>query len=74
MTAVEQKVKNLLRGTCTEELLETWEATTIDNDENIPTVRGWIMEELEKRYPAEFGAWLDSDEARDEDLRKYIRA
>lgn len=43
------------------------------NDENIPTVRGWIMDEIEKRNPAAFDAWLEGD-AEDASLRKYILA
>jgi len=42
-------------------------------DLNTPTLRGWFMDELEKRFPDQFDKWLDSD-CRDEDLRKFIYA
>jgi len=55
------------------ELLTQWELTSVINDENIPTVRGWLMDELEKRNPDAFDKWLDED-AEDENLRGYMLA
>jgi len=46
----------------TKELLEAFELTNDNNDTNIPTVRGWIMDELELRNPVEFANWLDTDD------------
>lgn len=37
----------------------------------LPTVRGWIMDELEHRDPAAFAAWIDSN---DDSPREYFRA
>lgn len=55
-----------------EELVDAFAATETDDDESIPTVRGWLMDELERRNPAAFGAWLDSAEASAEDLRRLF--
>lgn len=73
MTALEKRAKNLIAGLITSQLLDQWESTSDIADPNIPTVRGWLMDELEKRFPEQFDAWMDSD-CRDEDLRKFIYA
>lgn len=71
MTALEKRAKNLIAGLTTSQLLDQWESTSDIADPNIPTVRGWLMDELEKRFPEQFDAWMDSD-CRDEELRKFI--
>lgn len=63
---------NTIRHTPTEQLLDLWESTTENNDPNIYTVRGWLMDELSRRYPAAFDAWLDLDAPEDDQLRQYI--
>lgn len=73
MTALEKRAKNLIAGLTTSQLLDRWESTSDIADPNIPTVRGWLMDELEKRFPEQFDAWMDSD-CRDEELRKFIFA
>lgn len=73
MTALEKRAKNLIAGLTTSQLLDQWESTSDIADPNIPTVRGWLMDELEKRFPEQFDAWMDSD-CRDEELRKIIFA
>ena len=73
MSRAEQKARELISKQTTEELLAQWELTNIVNDENIPTVRGWLMDELEKRNPEAFEKWLD-DYAEDDELRKYMIA
>ena len=73
MTALEKRAKNLIAGLTTSQLLDQWESASDIADPNIPTVRGWLMDELEKRFPEQFDAWMDSD-CRDEDLRKFIYA
>lgn len=73
MTALEKRAKNLIAGLTTSQLLDQWESTSDIADPNIPTVREWLMDELEKRFPEQFDAWMDSD-CRDEDLRKFIYA
>lgn len=56
-----------------EKLVELFCLTTNMTDENIPTVRGWLMDEIEKRNPEGFDKWLDED-AEDENLEKYVLA
>ena len=56
----------------TKQLIEVFVMTGKNNDENIPTVRGWIMDELEERNPEAFDKWLD-EYGEDEDLYKYFK-
>lgn len=56
----------------TEKLCELFELTGTMSDENIPTVRGWLMDEIMKRNPEGFDKWLDSDYPADNELRKYV--
>lgn len=72
-TEAEQKAINMVAALSTEQLLDQWEATSAMTDLEAPILRGWFMDELEKRFPDQFDKWLDS-ECRDEDLRKYIFA
>ena len=54
-------------------LTATWESTEKHDRENYMAqvmLRGWCMDEIEKRYPAGFDEWLDSD-ALDSELRRY---
>ena len=73
MTAAEKKAREIISKQTLNELLTQWELTSVINDENIPTVRGWLMDELVKRNPEAFDKWLDSD-AEDESLRDYMTA
>jgi hypothetical protein len=43
------------------QLIEAFEATDSRNDAEIPTVRGWMMDEMERRNPEAFAAWIDGD-------------
>lgn len=45
----------------TVQLVEAWEATDTQNAPEIPTVRGWIMDEMERRNPQAFEAWLSGE-------------
>lgn len=56
----------------TDKLCEMFELTGTMNDENIPTVRGWLMDEIMKRNPEGFDKWLDDDCPEDSKLRKYV--
>ena len=38
----------------------------------LPMVRGWILDELEKRNPVSFSAWLEQDAPRDEELYRFM--
>lgn len=60
-----------LKSMTTEKLCELFELTTNMNDENIPTVRGWLMDEIAERNPEGFDKWLDTD-AEDHTLRNYV--
>lgn len=73
MPQKEKEVRKLIESKKTAQLLEIWELTGKMNDSNVSTVRGWLMDELEKRFPKQFDKWLDS-ECKDEDLRKFIFA
>ena len=55
----------------TERLVELFCLTTNWNDEHVPTVRGWLMDEVESRNPEGFDKWLDGD-AEDANLGKYV--
>lgn len=63
-----------LKSMSLSKLVELFELTSSMNDENIPTVRGWLMDEIESRNPEGFDRWLDSDNAADEELRNYVLA
>lgn len=73
MAAAEKKARELISKLSLNQLLDQWELTSVINDENIPTVRGWLMDELEKRNPEAFDKWLDSY-TEDDQLRKYMTA
>lgn len=70
---INNKAMKILKQRTTRQLLDLWEMTTTNNDPHIPTVRGWIMDELSLRFPKAFDAWLDSD-TDDATLRQYILA
>ena len=65
--------KAVIRGLPTTELIEVWERTATLEGAEIPMVRGWIMDEVEDRYPKAFAAWIDTEYCRDEELKDYIR-
>lgn len=68
------EMKEMLSNATLADLLDEWELTSKINDPAIPTVRGWLMDELESRNPEGFNAWLDQDEPYDEDLREFMTA
>lgn len=74
MTAPEKRARNLAGSLTTAQLLDQFELTSDMTGEHVPTVRGWLMDEIEKRYPVAFDKWLDEDMPEDADLRKYIFA
>lgn len=71
MTKQEQKARELISKQTMSDLLNYWEWTTTNNHPNIADVRGWLMDEFEKRNPQAFEKWLDEN-AKDEDLRNYM--
>lgn len=74
MTRAEQKARELISNLTLAELLDEWELTTNNNDPDIYTVRGWLMDELQKRNPEAFDKWLDSEEPTDEMLKEFMTA
>lgn len=57
-----------------EELLDLWEQTdAAPMTPELPTVRGWLMDELERRSPDGFNAWLEQDAPNDKGLRQYMQ-
>lgn len=71
MKAAEAKAVRMVAGRSTEQLVTMFEMTETMDGENIPTVRGWIMDELERRDPEAFDKWLDSME---DSPRKFYAA
>lgn len=62
MTKQEATARRMIKAATTKNLIFQFELTEKINNENIPTVRGWLMDELEKRNPISFENWMDSDE------------
>lgn len=74
MTKAEQAARELISNLTLAELLDEWELTTNNNDPEIYTVRGWLMDELESRNPEAFEKWLDQEEPTDEMLKEFMTA
>jgi hypothetical protein len=63
MTNAEKKARAMVARLSTAELVNQFELTeTMQISIETAMVRGWIMDELEKRNPEAFDAWMDSDE------------
>ena len=73
MTRAEELARKKIAAQSTEQLLDQWELTGHMDGPNVPTVRGWYMDELEKRFPEQFDRWLEESNE-DGDLRRYIFA
>jgi len=60
----ETKARAMVAERTTYELIADWEeAEKRPMSDILPTVRGWLMDELEKRDRAAFDCWLESNEA-----------
>ena len=58
------KAHELIKQRTTYELIANFEATDdAEPSQELPIVRGWLMDELEKRNPVAFDCWLESNEA-----------
>lgn len=55
-----------------DQLLTIWELTEHLNTPETPIVRGWLMEEFERRNTEAFNRWLDQEAPRDDQLRQYM--
>jgi hypothetical protein len=76
-TNITTKAAARLQSMTTSQLIDTFILTghQIDaghHDSNLYTVRGWLMDELERRNPEAMDAWYDSDDYEDETLRQYF--
>lgn len=71
-TMLEEIAMRSLEDRTLQQLVDMFEETTIINEEEICTVRGWLMDEIEKRNPKGFDKWLDLEEPDDKELRKYV--
>ena len=71
MTNPEMTARSRLASRTTEQLILDWELTeALPMTPELPTVRGWIMDEFKRRNPAAYDAWCD-DEDLDASPRKY---
>lgn len=69
-------VGNKLKKLSTNELIEQFDITeNMKYSFELSMVRGWIMDELEKRNPEAFDKWLDLDYPDNESLKNlYLNA
>ena len=74
MTSPEMMARETLKNSSLEKLLDLWELVDTLKGPHVPTVRGWLMDEIERRNPDGFDAWLDQDSPEDQDLRRYVLA
>lgn len=70
----EQDAKNLIATLDIKRILDLFEMTETMDDPSVSIMRGWYMDEIEKRYPREFDKWLDTDDMAISTLRKLIFA
>ncbi len=74
MVKAEQDAKNFIATLDIKRILDLFEMTETMNDPAVSIMRGWYMDEIEKRYPQEFDKWLDTDDMAISTLRKLIFA
>lgn len=72
MTKQEIIARDTLKNCSLEKLLDLWELTDTMKGQQVPTVRGWLMDEIERRNLDGFDAWMDQDAAEDQDLRRFV--
>lgn len=71
MTSAEMTARNRLASRTLDQLLLDWELTeALPMTPELPTVRGWIMDELRRRDPDAYDAWIE-DEDPEASPRKY---
>ena len=56
------KAISVIANQSIETLCESFELTNNEDGSTIPTVREWIMDELEKRDPNAFLLWIESED------------
>ena len=62
MTKAEMKARAIIAAQSTARLVEQFELTELVNDSSVYAVRGWLMDELQKRDPAGFDKWMESED------------
>lgn len=73
MTNAENKARTRLANRTTEQLILDWELTeALPMFPELPTVRGWIMDEFRRRDAVAYDAWIEDDDL-DASPRKYYR-
>lgn len=72
----EKNARAMLSRLSIEQLIKEFDMTeAIPISLELSMVRGWIMDELEKRNPEAFDKWLDLDYPDNESLKKlYLNA
>lgn len=72
MTTAEKNARARLADRTTEQLVMDWELTeALPMTPELPIVRGWIMDEFQRRNPEAYDAWSDDDDL-DVSPRKYF--
>lgn len=72
MTSPETRARNRLSSRTTAQLILDWELTeALPMTPELPIVRGWLMDEFERRDQKAFDAWSE-DEDLDASPRKYF--
>lgn len=72
MTTAEEKARARLAARTTEQLVLDLELTeALPMTPELPVVRGWIMDEFQRRNPEAYEAWSDDDDL-DASPRKYF--
>ena len=67
------KQENLLSSRTDKELIEGWEIICLqDKSIEKATVKGWYMDEIERRFPKEFDQWLESETCEDDEIIQLI--
>ena len=60
MSASEKIARKAVASLSTEEIVKQFELTELLNAPETSIVRGWYIDELEKRNPAAFDAWIEA--------------
>ena len=72
MTTPEMNARARLASRTTAQLILDWELTeALPMMPGLPTVRGWIMDEFQRRNPEADDAWFDDDDP-DASPRSYF--
>ena len=65
--------KELIESRTDKELLKDWqEIDKLPVTDHIATVRGWLMDEIQKRWSEEFDRWIENSDV-DDRLESYIK-